>query len=269
MSSGEGEAYWEERGRAAAASELDAVCYAGAPPFLNRYAAWAQRRAVERLLAAAGGVAGLRVLDLGCGTGRWSRLLAARGARVVGTDRSESMLAAARERSPGVEFRRMDATALSFADDEFDLAVAVTVLQHLPHADQERAMAELLRVVRGGGHVATVDRSGTADEFAAAHGTFPRPRAEWVALWRRLGAEPVRLRGQEFSYPLRLAALGRRSGVAAAPAAGVPARRGAHGWRREALRALTLACYPLEVAGGALGARLPAEHLAGLYVVRR
>src|SRR5688500_13342040 len=103
-------AHWEERGRAAAQSEADAVCYPGAPVFLNRYADWSQRRAIGALLGRVGPLGGRRVLDVGCGTGRWSRLLADRGAVVLGVDRSEAMLTEASRRSPGLEFRQMSAT---------------------------------------------------------------------------------------------------------------------------------------------------------------
>ena len=260
--------YWDERGRAAALSELDAVCYPGAPDFLNRYAAWSQRRAVERLLTHAGPLAGVRTLDVGCGTGRWSRLLAGRGARVVGVDRSEAMLAEARRRSPGVEFRRMDAAALELADDSFDLALAVAVIQHLGHERQPRAIAELVRVVRPGGLVLAVDRAGRASDFAARHGTFPRPRADWLALWHAAGAEPVRSVGQEFSYPLRVAGAGRRRrGRAEEVASGPPRRRGARGWRRCVLRLLVAGCYVSEIVVGTVAPDAPAEHLAVLYRV--
>lgn len=68
----------------------------------------------------------VRILDVGCGTGRHSRELARRGYAVVGVDLSESMLAQARERAAAegvvVTFRREDARALPFKE-EFDIAI--------------------------------------------------------------------------------------------------------------------------------------------------
>lgn len=259
------ETHWDERGLAAAESETDAVCYPGAPAFLNRYADWSQRRAVASLLARAAPLAGKRALDVGCGTGRWTEVLAGRGAHVVGVDRSEAMLAEARRRRPGHDFRLMNATQLEFPDGSFELVTAVTVLQHLAPHEQERAAAEIARVVRPGGHVLVVDRVGRPSSFSAAHGTHPREKDDWSALWRSAGAELVARRGQEFSYPLRVAAIGRRTAVGAP--AGRTHRRGARGWRRAGLAALVGASYATElVASHIPGAS--AEHVAALYVVR-
>lgn len=242
------------------------MCYPGAPPFLNRYANWSQRRALDALLAPVRPLSGRRVLDVGCGTGRWTRFLAARGARVCGVDRSEAMVAEARRRGGG-EFRTMDATRLDLPDDTFDLAVAVTVLQHLEPAQQAAAAREVARVVRSGGFVLTVDRVGRASAFSAAHGTFPRARDEWPELWRSVGSDLVLARGQEFSYPLALARLGRR----AVPAATAPdyrtTRRGRAGWRRVVLAGLVGASYAVEVVAEHVP-NAPAAHLAALYVVR-
>lgn len=256
--------YWEERGHAAAESEVDAVCYPGAPPFLNRYADWSQRRAVDALLDTAGPLEGLRALDVGCGTGRWSRLLAGRGATVLGVDRSKAMLAEASRRSPGLEFSHMSATQLALSDEDFDLATAVTVVQHLEPADQPRAVAEIVRVVCRGGLILTVDRVGHATGFSERHGTYPRPRDDWRRLWLEAGAEPVASRGQEYSYPLALAALRRASG---ADNGARTSRRGGKGWRRVALRALVGASYATELVAERVP-YAPAAHLAALYVVR-
>lgn len=259
------EAHWDERGLAAGESEADAVCYPGAPAFLNGYANWSQRRAVSALLARVGELGGKSALDVGCGTGRWTELLAARGADAVGVDRSETMLAEARRRRPGLDFRRMGATELAFPDDSFDLATVVTVVQHLQAADQALAAAEIARVVKPGGYVLAVDRVGRSSDFSAGHGTHPRTRDSWRALWRTAGADLVVRRGQEFSYPLAAAALGRSS---ATPAAGPRThRRGGRGWRRSVLAALVGASYATEVVAS-LVPGAPATHVAALYVVR-
>ena len=260
--------YWEERGAAARDDELDAVCYAGAPGFLNDYADWSQRRAVDALLRAAGPVAGRRVLDVGCGTGRWSRALAGLGGDVVGVDGSAAMVEEAARRTPGARFVVGDVRSLEFDDDEFDLAIAVTVIQHLDPVGQEAAARAVTRVVRSGGHVISLDREGVADDFTRRHHTHPRPRDEWLALWRSAGATPVLVRGQEHSYPLRLAALA-RSSPSSAPVDGPPSRRGASGWRRHALRALVAASYATDFVVAAVAPRAPAEHVAALYRVER
>lgn len=116
-------------------------------------------------LSLAGVRAGMRVLDVGCGTGVVTRDVARRvGARgtVVGVDPSGALLAVARRRTRLEEsgaqpkFRRGDGLALPFASASFDVALAVTVLLHVPGSD--RVLEEMARVVRPGGYVAVLDQ---------------------------------------------------------------------------------------------------------------
>jgi ubiquinone/menaquinone biosynthesis C-methylase UbiE len=101
---------------------------------------------------AVGEVAGLAVLDLGCGTGRHALWLAQAGARVTAIDFSEGMLGRAR-RKPGAEAVRFLAhdlhRQLPFADREFDRVVSGLVLEHL--ADLGPFFDEMRRVLRDGG----------------------------------------------------------------------------------------------------------------------
>jgi SAM-dependent methyltransferase len=107
----------------------------------------------EHTLAALGGAT--RLLDIGCGTGRFAVLAAERlGARVWGVDPSDEMLAAARARPSArrVGWRRAEAGALPFKDGWFDAAHAHLVL-HLVD-DQPAALGELGRVLAPGGRIA-------------------------------------------------------------------------------------------------------------------
>ena len=96
-----------------------------------------------------GNVAGLKVLDLGCGTGRHALRLAENGAVVTALDFSKGMLSEAR-RKPGadlVDFLPHDLSeALPFAESEFDLVVSGLVLEHLD--DLELFFSEIDRVVK-------------------------------------------------------------------------------------------------------------------------
>jgi 2-polyprenyl-3-methyl-5-hydroxy-6-metoxy-1,4-benzoquinol methylase len=90
------------------------------------------------------------VLDVGCGEGvlteEWAKRLG--DGRVVGIDLDDPKLRAEwrkRDRS-NCEFRVEEATHLSFADDEFDLAAAIEVLEHVP--EPEATVAEMARVAR-------------------------------------------------------------------------------------------------------------------------
>ncbi|HEX2105438.1 MAG TPA: methyltransferase domain-containing protein [Solirubrobacteraceae bacterium] len=109
-------------------------------------------RVAELLLDAAGVGAGVRVLDVGCGTGAMCAAAAARGARPTGVDLADGMLAAARRAHPRLEFVAGDAEALPCADASFDAALGAFVVNHVPHP--ERAAAELRRVLAPSGRVA-------------------------------------------------------------------------------------------------------------------
>ena len=96
---------------------------------------------------------GERALDVGCGTGIYTAWLADQGLDVTGFDRDPAMLAAARAKAAGARLLGGDATALPFAEGEFDLALAVTLFCFLDAEERRRAACELLRVVRPGGRV--------------------------------------------------------------------------------------------------------------------
>jgi SAM-dependent methyltransferase len=99
---------------------------------------------------------GERILDLATGTGWTSRLVARRGANVIGVDIAADLLAAARERAKveglNVEYRIGDAEKLTFGDGEFDAVVSTCGVMFASRP--EAAAAEIARVTRGGGRVA-------------------------------------------------------------------------------------------------------------------
>ncbi len=92
-----------------------------------------------------------RTLDLGCGEGRLTRELAARGYDVVGVDSSRSMVRAAREAHPDGRYEVADAAALPYDDGGFGLIVAFMSLQDMD--DVGAALREAGRVLRPGGRL--------------------------------------------------------------------------------------------------------------------
>lgn len=96
---------------------------------------------------------GGRLLDIGCGKGRFARILA-EAHRVTALDLAVAMLAAAPR-----ELDRVSASmlALPFADGAFDGAYATESLEHA--VDIEGAVAEMCRVVRPGGRLAIIDKN--------------------------------------------------------------------------------------------------------------
>jgi 2-polyprenyl-3-methyl-5-hydroxy-6-metoxy-1,4-benzoquinol methylase len=90
------------------------------------------------------------ILDVGCGEGvlteQWADKLG--GGRIVGIDLDDPKLKAEwdKRQRANLEYRVEDATNLSFADDEFDMATAIEVLEHVP--DPVRTVTEMARVAK-------------------------------------------------------------------------------------------------------------------------
>ena len=87
-------------------------------------------------------------LDVGCGTGTFSRRLAERFERVVGVDLSPEMIRLARTRStdrPNVEYHVADVAAWPFPRQRFDCVASIATMHHLPFEGTLTAMREALR----------------------------------------------------------------------------------------------------------------------------
>ena len=114
--------------------------------------------------------AGDTVLDVATGTGLVAReLVRQKGCAVVGLDQSPEMLAAARERTRGLDVTLVEGRAeeLPFTDAEFDALTFTYLLRYVD--DPAATMGELVRVVRPGGTIAMLE--------------FALPRGVWRPLW--------------------------------------------------------------------------------------
>ena len=115
-------------------------------------------------------VENLSGLDIGCGEGHNSRLVAKRGARMVGIDISENFVRHAteteRDEPPGIRYERASAVDLPFDDAGFDFTVAFMSLMDMPEV--KLALAEAFRVLRPGGFL----------QFSIEHPCFTTPHRE-------------------------------------------------------------------------------------------
>jgi trans-aconitate methyltransferase len=106
---------------------------------------WEKAKGLLDLLAAKPGE---RILDLGCGTGALAAEIAAKGAQVVGVDRSASMIAEAHKKFPELQFEVCDARTLPFSQ-EFDAVFSNAALHWIPEA--ECVVQGVSRALRPGG----------------------------------------------------------------------------------------------------------------------
>jgi ubiquinone/menaquinone biosynthesis C-methylase UbiE len=106
-----------------------------------------------------GTLQGKRLLDIGCGKGRFARLFHEQepGAEIWGVDISEEMLKFV---PPAIHTRAGTMTDLPFEDAWFDGAYATESLEHA--VEIERAIAEMCRVVKPGGRIAIIDKNAEA-----------------------------------------------------------------------------------------------------------
>lgn len=96
-----------------------------------------------------------RALDAACGTGRYARLLHARGHNVDAVDLSPEMIERARANAPDVDFKPGSLEAIPFPDNRFDLVMCGLAMTHLPEIS--RAISEIARVLKIGGIAVIAD----------------------------------------------------------------------------------------------------------------
>ena len=107
-----------------------------------------------------------QALEIGCGTGGFARLLAARAEKVIAIDLSPQMIRLARERSAShtnIDFIEGDVMARQFSDEQFDCVATLTTLHHLPI---EALLAKVKKALKPGGVFVCLDlyrRSGLTD----------------------------------------------------------------------------------------------------------
>ena len=228
--------YWEERARrfAVEGEGLAAVCSYGMPAFYNRAIDFCQRLALAPWLRLPRGA---RVLDVGCGVGRWCRELAARGARVTGVDFSPTMIEEARRRAAeqGVlthcRFLVQDLAQLD-AGEKYDLVLCVTVLQHI--LDPQRLRAALRRLADHLAPGGTLILLEAAPSRAVASCDSPifqaRERSEYLRLFAECGlrlrevggVDPAPFKAWLMPRLPRLAPAVRTAALAAATALSIP-----------------------------------------------
>lgn len=178
-----------------------AICFCGAPVWYNKFLDHSQKIVFLKLINEIEGIKKNKILDVGCGIGRWTSLLSEMGAVMIGIDFSEVMIQKAKENSKpqNIDLRYMDVCRLEFPKNVFDIVSSVTVLQHLPLENQEKAIKELCRVTKKGGYILIIEAT-----YMKKHRLiFPRKPIWWIESFEKNGCKMVKAQGQWYIPLLR------------------------------------------------------------------
>lgn len=114
-----------------------------------------------------------RVLDVGCGSGRYIRLLSKEGAKVIGIDISNEIIDRCRRNFPDSKFYVLPVEEINSELGLFDLIVSSTVLQHVPDENKQESFLRIANIIRPGGHLLIIENQ--RDKADHIHG---------VSLWK-------------------------------------------------------------------------------------
>lgn len=175
------ERYWEERARRQGPDRWGSVCGFGRSERENQAMAAVQEAALRRALRGVD-LAGRRVVEIGCGIGRWGEFFAEQGADYLGLDISESMLRRAKGVASRGSFVRFGAAGIPLKNGVADVVVAITVLHHNPYERQEALAMEMGRILRKGGWIYLMEGIARRQE-STLFNMFPRTRSGWIRLF--------------------------------------------------------------------------------------
>lgn len=106
-----------------------------------------------------------KILDVGSGPGQFAKHMIEKGFEVIGIDFSKEMVAIAKEKVPGVDFRHMDMRQLDFPDKSFDGVLSAYSLIHIPSEQVLATLKSFHRILKTGGYIEIVVQKGHADKI--------------------------------------------------------------------------------------------------------
>jgi len=178
-----------------AASDLSSVCFPNKPVYFNLFFDRIQKYALTKYLNKEGiDVTGKKVLDIGCGKGRWLSFFEKKyGAIATGIDLSEYAVRVCE--SKGFRACQASVTQVPFRDNCFDFVNSTTVLLHLPYELKEKGIAEISRVLKPAGKAILIE-STWKDPSPHVYGLNI---SEWEKKFKKYGMNSVHRSGHCFN----------------------------------------------------------------------
>ncbi len=184
--------YWEMRASISKGDVYKAVCVFTLPYEENLALEKVERYAM-RLILKGINLRGAKVVDLGCGVGRWTDFFKRKGVFYIGVDVSKTMLKIAKERFPSSHFLKVDSIRLPFKDSVIDLIFSINVLQHNFYEHQNKLISEMIRVTKKGGFILLFEGI-SAKNSQTSYNMFPRTVKNWIKEVERNGAKIIRIK---------------------------------------------------------------------------
>lgn len=181
-------------------NDPEGLCYGlydDFPPWVNRYYAFFQGLAIDRFLKQIHLSEEDRVLEIGCGSGRWCHRLSRQLERpVAGLDISRHLLRNNQKYYDGkLDFFNGLASAIPLRSSIFGLVFTVTVIQHLPPDFQNKALQEIHRILKPGKTFFMIE--STEMDSSSDH-LYPRSFDDWWKLLEKHGFQILDAAGQEY-----------------------------------------------------------------------
>jgi ubiquinone/menaquinone biosynthesis C-methylase UbiE len=152
-----------------------------------------------------------KILDVGCGPGKWTKMYAEKGFLTTGIDASSGMVQLARAGKKDmkkVNLSVMDASSLGFQDASFDLVNCVTVLQHITVDEKwKKAIKEIVRVTKPKGNILLYEMAPFFTLSRGLQSVRIRTWKEYETEFARRGARLVFALATDISFPLTILSL--------------------------------------------------------------
>ena len=187
--------YWDAKAKNAKGNHILASC--GANQYENACMHQVQLHALEfavNHINRESAIKGKTILDFGCGSGRWVEFFCNLGARYIGVDISDEMIALSKSRYPGVSFDTLKDLEIPLETDSCDFVFSIAVIHHNRPHHQDEILREITRVLKPNGYLFLFEGLGSTQWERL----FPHPMSEWVEMVERYNFECILHRG--YSY---------------------------------------------------------------------
>jgi len=180
--------YWDEKAQRAGLDFESAVCFNDV--IENKIIDRVQKRFIRmafRQISQRIDLAGKKILDYGCGTGRWVQFFLSYGMEYIGIDLSTEMVKIATQRFPDTKFAALSKEGIKYPSQTFDIVCSIAVLHHNPYEEQSLIIHQLSRIIKLKGFLVLFESIGPRESKSAIE--FPRPCEDWRKTLKDLGLE--------------------------------------------------------------------------------